>query len=109
MHIRKGDTVIVISGNDKGARGRVLRVFADKGTAIVEGVNMRKKHMRPNPSKGIQGGVVAQESPIRVCKLLPVDPETGKPTRVGHKFLVGPDGKKRKVRIARRSGAELDR
>lgn len=109
MHIRKGDQVEVISGKDKGKRGRVLRVFREKERAIVEGVNLMKKHAKPNPRAGIKGGIMEREAPIHVAKLLPVDPTTGKPTRVGHKFLAAPDGRSVKVRIARRSGAELDR
>ncbi|MDQ7006998.1 MAG: 50S ribosomal protein L24 [Acidobacteriota bacterium] len=106
MHIRKGDQVAVISGKDKGKRGKVLHIIGNR--AIVEGVGMIRKHMRANPQKGIQGGILEQEAPIHVSNLLPVDPESGKPTRVGHKFLDS-DGVKRKVRIARRSSAELDR
>ncbi len=109
MHIRKGDQVEVISGKDKGKRGRVLRVNRESERAIVEGVNMIKKHAKPNPRAGIKGGILEREAPIHVAKLLPVDPQTGKATRVGHKFIEAPDGRRIKVRIARRSGAELDR
>ena len=109
MHIRKGDQVEVISGKDKGKRGRVLRVVRDKERVIVEGVNMVKKHARPNPRLGVKGGILEREAPLHVSNLQPIDPQTGKPTRVGHKLLVLADGKRKKVRIARRSGAELDR
>jgi len=100
MHIAKDDTVIVLSGKYRGKMGRVLRVYPDKAQLIVEHVNMIKRHTRPNPQKGIQGGIIEKEGPIQASKVMVVDPTSGKPTRVGHKRLA--DGKK--VRIARRSG-----
>jgi len=106
MHIRKGDQVEVISGKDRGKRGKVLRI--DGQRAIVEGAGMIRKHMKANPQKGIQGGILEREAPIHISNLLPIDPQTGKATRVGYKIL-DTDGVKRKVRVARRSGAELDR
>lgn len=109
MHIKKNDQVEVISGKDRGKRGRVLVMYAQKERAIVEGVNIVKKHSKANPAKGVQAGVVEQEAPVHVSNLLPICPDTGKPTRVGYKVLDSKDGKRRKVRIARRSGAELDR
>jgi large subunit ribosomal protein L24 len=109
MHIRKGDQVAVLSGKDRGKKGKVLVVLRDEKKAIVEGVNMIKKHVRADPRKGVQGGVLEREAPVHVSNLAPIDPESGKPTRVGHKFLEGSSGKGRKVRVSRRSGAELDR
>ncbi|GAB4375459.1 MAG: 50S ribosomal protein L24 [Acidobacteriota bacterium] len=109
MRIRKGDQVQVISGKDAGKKGRVLRVDRRKQRAIVEGVNIVKKHARPNPQKGIQGGVIEQEAPVHLSNLMLLDPTSGRPTRVGHKILAQDAGRARKVRIARRSGAELDR
>jgi len=103
MHVKKGDEVIVISGKDKGKRGRVLAVYPKKNRVLVEGVNVVKKHMRPSP-KNPRGGIIEIEAPIHASKVLPVDPKTGKPTRVGYKILE--DG--RKVRYAKRSGAILD-
>jgi large subunit ribosomal protein L24 len=100
MHVAKDDTVIVLSGKYRGKMGRVLRVYPEDDKIIVEHVNMIKRHTRPNPQKGIQGGIVEKEGPIHVSKVMVVDPRTGKPTRVGSKRLA--DGKK--VRIARRSG-----
>lgn len=109
MHIRKGDQVEVMSGKDRGKRGRVLRVIPDRQRAIVEGVAMIKKHAKPNPQRGIQGGIVEREAPVHISNLLPIDPSTDKPTRVGYKVLEAEGGKQRKVRVSRRSGAELDR
>jgi large subunit ribosomal protein L24 len=100
MHVAKDDTVIVISGKDRGKMGRVLRVFPDDRKVVVEHVNIVKRHTRPNPTKGVQGGIVEKEGAIDVSKVMVVDPKSGKPTRIGHKTLA--DGKK--VRISRRSG-----
>lgn len=100
MHVAKDDTVIVLSGRDRGKMGRILRVYPDKNQVIVEHVNMVKRHTRPNPTKGIKGGIVDKEAPIHVSNVMVVDPGSGKPTRIGHKRLA--DG--RKVRVARRSG-----
>ena len=100
MHVEKDDTVIVLSGKYRGKMGRVLRVYPDEAKVIVEHVNIIKRHTRPNPSKGIKGGIIEREGPIHASKVMVVDPRSGKPTRVGYKRLA--DGKK--VRIARRSG-----
>jgi len=100
MHVAKDDSVIVISGKDRGKMGRVLRVLPGKGRVVVEHVNMIKRHTRPNPQKGVQGGILEREGPIDASKVMLVDPASGKPTRVGHKVLA--DGKK--VRVARKSG-----
>lgn len=109
MRIRKGDQVEVISGKDKGKRGKVLRMIPETERAIVEGVNLVKKHAKPNPRLGVKGGIVEREAAVHLAKLQPIDPQTNKPTRVGHKFLDSPDGRRVKVRTARRSGAELTR
>lgn len=109
MHIRKGDQVIVISGPNKEKRGKVLRVFPETQRAIVEGVNLRKKHAKPNPRMGIKGGIIEREMPIHISNLMLIDPSTQKPTRVGHKFIGSEAAKQKKVRIARATGAELDR
>ena len=101
--IRKGDSVIVIAGKNRGTRGKVLRMLPQTGKAIVEGVNMIKRHTKPNPQRQIQGGVVEREAPIALCKLMLIDPDGGKPTRVGWKR--GDDGTV--TRIAKRSGAEI--
>ena len=101
LHIKKGDTVYVNAGNDKGMTGKVLSVIPSKDRAIVEGVNMVKKHTKPN-SKQPQGGIVEQEAGIHISNLQLIDPKSGKPTRVGYRM----DGDK-KVRYAKKSGEEV--
>ena len=99
--IKKGDTVYVNAGNDKGKTGKVLSVDPAKDRAIVEGVNMVSKHTKPN-AKQPQGGIIKQEAPIHISNLNLIDPKSGKPTRVGFKV----EGDK-KVRIAKKSGEEI--
>ena len=101
--IRKGDSVIVIAGKNRGMRGKVLRMVPASGKAIVEGVNMIKRHTKPNPQRQIQGGVVEREAPIALCKLMVIDPDSGKPTRVG--FKRNDDGSV--SRVAKRSGSVI--
>ena len=101
LHIKKGDTVYVNAGNDKGKTGKVLSVDIAKDRAIVEGVNMVSKHTKPN-SKQPQGGIIKQEAGIHVSNLQLIDPQSGKPTRVGFKV----EGDK-KVRYAKKSGEEI--
>lgn len=100
LHIKKGDTVYVNTGEDKGKTGKVLRVIVEKQRAIVEGLNMVSKHTKPN-AKNPQGGIVKVEAPIHISNLNPIDPKTGKPTRVGRKLVNG-----KLVRIAK-SGEEI--
>lgn len=100
--IKKDDEVVVISGRDKGAKGRVLKVIVDKDQVIVEGVGRVKKHQKPN-QKNPQGGIVEKDLPIHVSKVMLADPETGKPTRVRQ----GKDSDGNKVRVAVKSGANL--
>jgi large subunit ribosomal protein L24 len=102
LKIKKGDKVVVISGRDKGKSGEVLRVLVEENRAVVQGVNMVKRHTRPRP--GEPGGIVEKEAAIHVSNIAHVDPKTQKPTRVGFKILQ--DG--RKVRFAKRSGEVLD-
>jgi len=102
--IKKNDQVIVIAGKDRGARGRVLRVLPARQMAIVERINLVKRHTRPNPQRGIQGGILEKEAPIQLSNLMLVDPKTDKPTRIGRKREA--DGKA--VRIAKKSGASLN-
>lgn len=102
LHIKKGDTVYVNAGDNKGQQGKVLEVLVDKGRAIVEGVNMVSKHTKPNAANP-QGGIVKQEAPIHISNLQPLDPKSGKPTRVGRKK--NEQGKL--VRVAAKSGEEI--
>ena len=103
MDIRKGDSVQVISGNDKGRRSTVLNVFKDRGRVIVEGVNMRKHHTRPT-SRDPQGGIIEREAPIHISNIMGVCPKTDQPTRISHKQL--DNGKH--VRVSARSGEMID-
>jgi len=103
--VRKNDEVIVIAGKDRGKRGRVLQVLPERNRVVVEGVNMIKRHTKPNPQKNVKGGIVEREGSIHASNVQPVDPETGKATRVGRKVL--DDG--RRVRVSRRSGSVLDK
>ena len=82
-HLRKGDTVVVLSGKDRGKQGRVLKVQAAKGTAIVERVNEKKKHEKPNPGKNVKGGIAQREFPIKVDKLQVICPSCNEPARLG--------------------------
>lgn len=102
QRLQKGDTVVVISGKDKGKKGKVMRLFADEGKVIVEGVNLVKRHMRPNPRMQ-QGGILEREQPLFASKVMLVDPSTGKGTRV----RVKTDDKGVKTRVAVKSGEEI--
>jgi large subunit ribosomal protein L24 len=103
--VRKNDEVIVLTGKDRGKRGRVLQVLPERNRVVVEGVNMIKRHTKPNPQRSVKGGIVERESSIHASNVQPVDPETGKATRVSRKVL--DDG--RRVRVSRRSGSVLDK
>ena len=103
--IRRNDTVLVTTGKDAGKRGRVLRVVPDKNRLLVEGVNLIKRHTRPNPQKNIKGGIVEREAPIHASNVMVLDPDSNEATRVGIRTL--PDG--RRVRISRKSGATVDK
>ena len=102
LHIKKGDTVIVNTGVNKGQSGKVLKVFVKEQRAIVEGVNKVKKSQKPS-AKNPQGGIVEMEAPLHISNLNPVDPKTGKATRIGRKLNA--DGKL--VRYAKKSGEEI--
>ena len=102
LHIRKGDTVVVISGNYKGQKGRVLEVIRKNDRAIVEGVNLVKKHTKPN-AQNPQGGIVEQEASIHISNLMLVDPKTGERTRIGRKE----DDKGKLIRYSKKSGEEI--
>ena len=98
MHVKKGDKVMVISGKDKGKTGVILTAYPKKDRVLVEGVNIIKKHIKPNQANP-QGGIVSQEAAIHVSNVMLIDPKTGEPTRVGYKVE---DSKK--VRVAKKSG-----
>ena len=100
--IRKGDKVVVLAGRDKGRTGEVIEVRPTQGRALVRGVNMVKRHQKQTPQQ--DGGVISKEASIHLSNVALADPKDGKPTRVGFKFMN--DG--RKVRVARRSGVEID-
>ena len=102
MKIKKGDRVIVMTGRDKGKTGDVLKILTKSNRALVQGVNMMKRHQRPTQTSA--GGIVEMEAAIHISNLAHIDPKDQNPTRVGYKFLE--DG--RKVRFARRSGEIID-
>jgi large subunit ribosomal protein L24 len=101
--IKKGDTVVVIAGSDKGTTGEVLRVLPSKNQAVVQGVRVQTKHQKPSMANP-QGGIIKKEAPVDMSKLMPVDPKTGKGTRVKVKTLDNGS----KVRVAA-SGEQLDK
>ena len=102
FHIRKGDTVFVNAGEDKGKTGKVIRVIADKKRAVVEGLNIVSKNQKPN-AKYPQGGIIKMEAPIHISNLNVVDPASGKPTRIGREK--NEEGKT--IRYAKKSGEEI--
>ncbi|HRF85881.1 MAG TPA: 50S ribosomal protein L24 [Alloprevotella sp.] len=102
LHIKKGDTVYVNAGEDKGKTGKVVKVLVKEQRAIVEGVNMVSKSQKPN-AKNPQGGIVKMEAPIHISNLNVLDPKSGKPTRIGRRL--GENGKL--VRYAKKSGEEI--
>jgi large subunit ribosomal protein L24 len=102
FHIKKGDLVIINTGENKGKQGRVLEVLYDKEKAIVEGVNMISKHTKPN-AKSPQGGITRKEAPVHLSNLNLIDPSTGKATRIGRKL----NAKNKLTRYAKKSGEEI--
>jgi large subunit ribosomal protein L24 len=103
--IRKNDTVLIITGKDRGKRGRVLKVLPDKNRLIIEGMNLIKRHTRPNPGKNIKGGIVEREASVHASNAQLVCPECGAQTRVGRKIL----GDGRKVRVCRKCEGVVDK
>ena len=102
LHIKKGDTVYVNTGKEKGKTGKVIKVFVEEQRAIVEGLNIVSKNQKPN-AKNPQGGIIKMEAPIHISNLNVVDPKTGKPTRIGRRL--NEEGKL--VRYAKKSGEEI--
>jgi large subunit ribosomal protein L24 len=103
--IRKNDQVLVTAGKDAGKRGRVLKLDPDRNRVIVEGVNLIKRHTKPNPSRNIKGGIVTREASLHASNVQLVCPECGRQTRIGRKIL----GDGRKVRICRKCGGVVDK
>ncbi len=102
LHIRKGDVVIVNSGEYKGQQGRVLEIEKSRSRAIVEGVNMVSKHTKPNADSP-QGGIIKKEAPVHISNLNVIDPSTGEATRIGRKV----DEKGKLIRYSKKSGEEI--
>jgi len=102
LHIKKGDSVMVITGESKGQKGRVLEVDREKYRALVEGINMVSKHTKPN-TKAPQGGIIKKEAPVHISNLMLIDPASGKPTRIGKKL----NEKDKLVRYSKKSGEEI--
>jgi len=102
LHIKKGDTVYVNTGENKGQQGRVLEVIRKSERAIIEGINLVSKHTKPN-AKSPQGGIIKKEASVHISNLMLIDPSSGKPTRIGRKST----GKDRLVRYSKKSGEEI--
>ena len=105
LRVKKDDEVLILAGKDQGKNGRVLRAFPVRQRAVVENINVLRKHTRPNPQKNIKGGVVERESPINLANLMVICRECGKPSRNGYSELS--DGKK--VRVCRRCNGTIDK
>ena len=103
LHVKKGDTVLIISGDDKGKKGKVLEVSPKEGKVIVEGLNMVTKAQKPQPMAGIQGGLIKVEAPVDASNVMVICPACEKPTRIKHAVV---DGKK--VRVCKKCGEQLD-
>jgi|SRR5690606_4711216 len=106
IKLRTGDLVKVLSGNSKGAQGKVLEVLKAENRAVVEGVNIVKKHSKPSAANP-NGGIIEKEAPIHISNLVLIDPKSGQPTRVGRK-VVEVEGKNKIVRVAKKSGEVID-
>ena len=102
--IRSSDEVVVITGKDKGRRGKIMQVLVDEGKVLVQGINRVKKHVKPNPNAGVQGGIIEKEMPMDASNVMLVNPATGKGDRVGFKLL--DDGKK--IRVFKSNGERVD-
>jgi large subunit ribosomal protein L24 len=107
MKIRKNDNIIVIAGNSKGSTGKVLKVFPKQNRVIVEGVNIRKRHTKPNQANP-QGGIIEMESPIEASNVMLIDPKTNESTRIGSKIIIDDKTSKKKiVRVSKKTGEML--
>jgi large subunit ribosomal protein L24 len=105
INVRKNDRVVVISGKDKTKKGRVIEVLPRKGKVIVEGVNVIKRHTKPNSRRGVQGGILEREAPISVSNVMVICPHCGQATRVGHQVLA--DGTR--TRACKKCGAAIEK
>ena len=107
LHVKTGDTVVVISGKDKGKQGKIQKAFPQKGTVVVEGVAMVKRHQKPR-GQAMPGGIMTKESPIPASRVLPFCSVCGRPRRVAHKFI-GDALNAKKVRVCCKCGASFDK
>ena len=105
LRLKKGDKVVVLAGKDKGKHGEIVRMIPRELRAVVAGVNMIKRHTKPNPGKGVKGGIVEREASLHASNVQLVCPECGAQTRVGHKIL----GDGRKVRVCRKCEGVVDK
>ena len=103
MNLKIGDKVIIISGKDKGKEGKVLKIIRENQRILIEGINIIKKHVKPNANNE-QGGIVEQEASIHISNVMIIDPKTKKRTKIGHSI----DKDNKKIRIAKKSGQKLD-
>jgi large subunit ribosomal protein L24 len=104
MKIRKNDNIVVIAGNDRGKTGKVLKVFPKTSRIIIEGINLRKRHTKPN-QKNPQGGILEKEAPIHVSNVMILDPTNNEPTRIGSKIILDEKtGKKKIARVSKATG-----
>jgi large subunit ribosomal protein L24 len=103
--IRKGDKVVLLTGRDKGRTGEVVEVRPDDNRVLVRGINMVKRHQKQSAQQ--EGGIISKEAPVHLSNVAIADPKDGKPTRIGFKFVGSGDDRK-KVRVAKRSGVEID-
>jgi len=107
MKIRKDDNVLVIAGNDKGNKGKVLKVYPKENRIIVEGINIRKRHTKPSQNNP-NGGIMEKEAPIHASNVMVIDPKSGDAVRVGKKIIIDDkSGKKKSVRVSKKSGEML--
>ncbi|GJQ62302.1 MAG: 50S ribosomal protein L24 [Melioribacteraceae bacterium] len=107
MKIRKDDNVLVIAGNDKGNKGKVLKVYPKDNRIIVEGINIRKRHTKPSQNNP-NGGIMEKEAPIHASNVMVIDPKSGDAVRVGKKIIIDDkSGKKKSVRVSKKSGEML--
>lgn len=103
FRLKKNDKVKVISGNHKGKEGKILKIYPEKNRVIVEGVNIIKRHTRPN-QKNPQGGITQKESTIHISNIMLIDPKSNEPSRIGMQIIEGEEGKKKRMRYSKKSG-----